>query len=131
MTARNDRMTRMATTNWRFTALEFAALWYALDLGEPPYPLEVTSAGQTEAEHTELCRRTLADLSRRSAFGQDWDDEEPVAALRTLVRPRYWIDSLWVADAQDRRLPRMLAACDDRRLVLACQLRTRPCWCRR
>jgi hypothetical protein len=112
----------MVTTDWRFSALEFSALWEALSLGEPPYPLQVTSPGETEAEHAELCRRTLAELARRLNFGQDWDETAPVVALRTLASSRYWIDSVWVTDARDCRLLRLRAAGNGHRSVLACQL---------
>lgn len=122
----------MIGDTWRLTALEFDALWDALGLDEAPYPLEITSHGETESERRELCRQTLTALGRRWGFGAGPAGSGPVesnlvesdlaVAVTLLARPRYWIDSLWVTDSVARRLLRLLAASDGGKAVLALQL---------
>lgn len=112
----------MIGDTWRLTTLEFDVLWDALELGESPYPLEITSHGDTEAERRELCRRTLAELGERLGFGAGLGESELAVALTLLARPRYWIDSLWVSDSVAPRLLRLLAASDRGKAVLALQL---------
>jgi hypothetical protein len=112
----------MSTERWRLSPLEFDTLWDALRLGEPPYPLDITSHGETEEERRDLCGRALDELARRLEFGTDWAETGLACALRLLACPQHWVDSVWVAERGGRELFRLLAAGERGCAVMAVQL---------
>jgi hypothetical protein len=100
----------MTNPSWQLSALELDVLWDTLDLGEPPFPLDVPGHGDTERERRELCQRTITELARRLSIEDDLIDSDIAVALRFLARAHYWVDSVWVTDPVAKRLVRMLVA---------------------
>lgn len=106
----------------RLSPLQLDVLWEALDLGEPPYPLDITSHGAARSERAALRRDAMAELTEARLADRGQVDPVLAAALGLLARASYSIDSVWVAGSGESRLVRMLGAVGDGRAVLATQL---------
>lgn len=104
--------------------LEFDLLWEDLDLGKPPYPLDVPSHGATIGERDELVDKVFAELAEAGLVV----DDEIHAALREplelLARNTLSIDALVLSTESMRVLAvsdgqlAALAVLDDRELAV-------------
>lgn len=72
------------------TPLTLDFLWESLDVGDPPYPLAVTSHGDTEDERDALRREVFAELGARGT-----PDDQVRDWLALLARPERSIDSVF------------------------------------
>jgi hypothetical protein len=97
------------------THLEFDLLWSDLDLGAPPYPLEIRSHGFTMAERDELGGQVFDSLDQAGLI----DGEEVAAGLEEqlvlLSRPVLSVDALIIGEVPLR----LVAAAGHRQAVLA------------
>ncbi|GAB3507982.1 ESX secretion-associated protein EspG [Amycolatopsis cihanbeyliensis] len=104
-----------------FTPLSFDFLWEAGGLGEPPYPLEVTSHGATEAERGLLRQRADNELRARGIRDSGGRlDPEVEDWLTLLARPALSIDAVHIPELRANPVA-ALAASDGRNGVLAVQ----------
>jgi hypothetical protein len=65
---------------WRLSDVELDVLWRELELGEPPYPLELPSPGATYDERDEIVDRVWGELAQRGVVEPDADDPPPALA---------------------------------------------------
>jgi len=108
---------------WRLSAVEFDVLWRELGFGEPPYPLELPSPGETDDERARIVSETLDDLAARRLVDRELADREAglLAALVLLGTSQVVIDAhLVLADHV-----RLVAARTGDRAALVLQLRER------
>jgi ESX secretion-associated protein EspG len=84
-------------------ALDF--LWESADVGEPPYPLEVTSHGTTEDERNALRQQVLGELSLR-----DQDDGRVRDWLALLANAERSVDSVYTDESGPRHFALAVAA---------------------
>lgn len=96
--------------------LEYDLLWADLELGPPPYPLEVRSHGFTMAERDELGGQVFAGLAAAGLVDED-DEIDPRVdeLLELLARNVFSVDALVYGEIALR----VLAAAGPRRGVLA------------
>lgn len=69
------------------TPLTLDFLWESLDVGEPPYPLEVRSHGTTVDERSALRREVTGELQALGGRAEDW--------LSLLARAERSVDSVY------------------------------------
>lgn len=98
-----------------FTPQSFDFLWESAGIGEPPYPLRVTSYGETESERSALRKRAEVEFDARRL------DSSPVLEwLRILAQPSLSVDALHIPEFQAPTVA-ALAASDGDKAVLAVQ----------
>jgi hypothetical protein len=101
--------------------MAFDFLWEAMQIGELPYPLKVSSHGATEEERRMLRQRTHAELQARGIRDRHGRLEPHVENWLTLLaRPTLSLDALHIPDFQ-RPPVAVLAATDGREGVVAIQ----------
>lgn len=115
----------MTDGNWQLSALQLDFLWARLDLGPSPYPLEITSHGDTVRERAELGARVDAECHELGLMASGRVEPDLADALALLARPSYWVDSQWTV-AEPFRLIRVRSAADTRGALVAAQLPARP-----
>lgn len=94
---------------------EFDILWWALDLGRMPYPLEVPRIGRTPEQRAEFANEVYRELADRHLMTGEAVDAGLVSALRLLTRHHVAVDVVG-----DIGYPvRALAAADRESAVLA------------
>lgn len=85
-------MTRPSGPDFVLSTHEFDILWWALDLGRMPYPLEVPRIGRTPEQRVEFANEVYRELDDRGLMTGAAVDERLVAALRLLTRYHVAID---------------------------------------
>lgn len=70
---------------WRLSAVEFDVLWREMELGEPPYPLELPSPGATYDERDEIVDTVWGELAQRGIVAADDDPPPDLADALTLL----------------------------------------------
>jgi hypothetical protein len=104
--------------------LEFDLLWEDLDLGDPPYPIEVPSHGETMAARDELGEQVFATLAEAGLVIGDDVHPELRESLELLVRNTLSIDALIFGEVPLRLLAvsdggqALLAVLDNQELAL-------------
>src|SRR6187399_638913 len=95
--------------------LEFDLLWSDLDVGAPPYPLEVRSHGFTMAERADLGGQVFDSLAGAGLIDGERVSPELEELLLLLSKPTTSVDALIIGE-----IPlRLLAAAGYRQAVLA------------
>jgi hypothetical protein len=95
--------------------LEFDLIWEDLDLGKPPYPLDVPSHGATMAERDDLADTVFAELAQHGLMVDDEIHPSLREPLELLARNTVSIDALVLGDEPMR----LLAAADQEHAALA------------
>lgn len=95
--------------------LEFDLLWSDLDLGPPPYPLEIRSHGFTMAERDALGGQVFRGLDEAGLIDGDAIADGLVEQLVLLSRPAWSVDALIIGEVPLR----LVAAAGHRQAVLA------------
>lgn len=95
--------------------LEFDLLWTDLELGEPPYPLDVPSHGRTMAERDQLGAQVFETLDAAGLVDGDEVDAALADQLTLLSDPAFSVDALLIGEVPLR----LLAAAGRRQAVLA------------
>lgn len=112
-----------------FTPIAFDFLWEALGVGELPYPLHVSSHGQTEHERAVLRRQVHEQLQARGIRDEHGQLEPRIEySLGLLARHTMSIDALHIPDFEAPPVT-VLAASDGHAGVLAIQ-NTKGTWVR-
>jgi ESX secretion-associated protein EspG len=108
----------MRTVHWRLTPLQLDYVWESLAIGELPFPLQVQSHGHDDVERAHLRTRARDELRATGPH----ENDDLVAALISLARNEYSIDSVWIAEEHGHSPMRVLTARTGSRATLAVQL---------
>ncbi|SFT08952.1 ESX secretion-associated protein EspG [Saccharopolyspora flava] len=94
----------MTNPDFVLSAAEFDLLFAALELGRPPYPLQVPSLGTTMRERAERTEEAFRELARRGLATDGELDPRLASALRLLVDHDAAVDAVGHRDGPIRAL---------------------------
>lgn len=111
----------MSSGRWQLTALQFDLCWEIARHGEYPFPIAVSSYGETVGERAVVKQRLMPELQAAGLLNGETLEPGFALVLAQIARPGLWIEGLWMPDDVHPSPVRLMSIAFDRAAILVVQ----------